>query len=202
MPKYINSILKILHRFWLANYDDNQLYCGGIHQADDPGSNCGVCGDPISQSAPRDNEIGGKYDKGIIAARYSAGQVIDIQVELTAAHLGNMEWRLCTNPSSENQACFNQHVLQLADGSGTKYAVPPAGTGMHSTRVKLPAGVTCQRCIIQWNYRCVNLKCLFQKRVLLFILIFLFCLLSRAGNGWPADGPQETFRGCADVTIS
>lgn len=23
------------------NYNDNELFCGGIHQADNPGSNCG-----------------------------------------------------------------------------------------------------------------------------------------------------------------
>lgn len=27
----------------LPNYSDNELYCGAIHQADDPGTNCGVC---------------------------------------------------------------------------------------------------------------------------------------------------------------
>ncbi|ODN04840.1 hypothetical protein Ocin01_01848 [Orchesella cincta] len=166
-----------------ANYDDNQLYCGGVHQADDPGTNCGVCGDPLSQGAPRDNELNGKYYKGIITGRYTAGQVIDIEVDLTTAHLGNMEWRLCTNPQSENQACFNQHVLQLANGSGTKLAAGP--TGMPRTQVRLPAGVRCDHCVIQWNYR--------------------------AGNGWgqcedgsqgPGCGPQETFRGCSDISIS
>jgi len=165
------------------NYDDNQLYCGGIHQADDPGSNCGVCGDPKSQASPRDNERGGKYAKGIITGRYNAGQVIDVEVDLTTSHLGNMEWRLCADANDESQECFNRHVLQLADGSGTKYPAGP--TGMYRTRVKLPDGVRCNHCVIQWNYR--------------------------AGNNWgdcgdgttkPGCGPQETFRGCSDVTIS
>lgn len=130
-----------------ANYDDNQLYCGGIHQADDPGSNCGVCGDPASQGRPRDNEIGGKWERGIITARYTAGQVIDVEVDLTTAHKGNMEWRLCTDPSQETQECFNRNVLQLADGSGSKLAA--GNTGMHFARLKLPQGVTCSRCVIQ-----------------------------------------------------
>jgi len=165
------------------NYSDNELYCGGLHQADDPGTNCGVCGDPAAQAQPRDNERGGKYAKGIVTGRYTAGQVIDVEVDLTTAHKGNMEWRLCTDINDESQACFNRHVLQLADGSGTKF---PAGeTGMHRTQVRLPAGVTCSNCVIQWNYR--------------------------AGNNWgdcgdgtqgPGCGPQETFRGCSDVTIS
>ncbi|ODM93285.1 hypothetical protein Ocin01_13396 [Orchesella cincta] len=102
------------------NYSDNQLFCGGVHQENDPGTNCGVCGDAVSDPTPRENEINGKYYKGIITGRYTADRfVIDMEVDLTQAHLGNMEWRLCTNPSQETQACFNQHVLQLVSG-GTK----------------------------------------------------------------------------------
>jgi hypothetical protein len=157
-----------------ANYDDNQLYCGAIHQETDPGTNCGVCGDPLSQATPRDNEINGKYYRGIITGRYSAGQVIDVEVELTAAHLGAMEWRLCANPGAgETQDCFNQHVLQRADGAGSKLPVDK-GTGWYRTQLRLPAGVRCNHCVIQWNYR--------------------------AGNGIPPK--QETFRGCSDVSIN
>lgn len=57
------------------NYDDDSLYCGAIHQEDDPGSNCGVCGDAFSDPKPRANENGGKYAAGIIAGKYTAGQV-------------------------------------------------------------------------------------------------------------------------------
>lgn len=57
----------------IPNYDDNQLYCGGIHQVDDPGSNCGVCGDPLNGA--QENAKGGRYDLGHITATYSAGQV-------------------------------------------------------------------------------------------------------------------------------
>jgi len=165
-----------------VNYDDNQLYCGGIHQADDPGSNCGVCGDPLSQSTPRDNEYNGRYYAGIITEEYSQGSVIDIEVDLTTSHLGNMEWRLCTDPARESQECFNQHVLMIQGTTQTK--LPAGPTGLMRTRLQLPGGVTCNHCVIQWNYR--------------------------AGNGWGlcpngtsagGCGPQETFRGCADVRI-
>jgi len=157
------------------NYGDNELYCGGLHQAEVVGGNCGVCGDPFAQGTPRDNEINGKYYRGIITGTYSSGQVIDVEVDLTTAHLGYMEWRLCANPSAgETQQCFNQHLLQKADGSGSKLTVTT--TGMYKTRLRLPAGVQCNHCVIQWNYR--------------------------AGNNWPVDGPQETFRGCSDVRIN
>jgi len=57
------------------NYSDNELFCGGAHQVESPGDNCGVCGDPFAQSAPRANEIGGQYYSGIITGDYKAGQV-------------------------------------------------------------------------------------------------------------------------------
>jgi len=166
------------------NWTDHELYCGGRHQAEDPGMDCGVCGDPLSQATPRDNEIGGRYYAGIITGRYTSGQIIDVEVELTAAHLGYMEWRLCTNTATENQNCFNANLLQRADGAGSRLQVTN-GPGWYRTQLRLPSGVRCSHCVIQWNYR--------------------------AGNTWGTCpngsqqggcGPQETFRGCADVSIS
>lgn len=66
------------------NYTDNQLFCGGLHQADSPGTNCGVCGDPVSDSVPRENEIAGYYYRGIITGRYTQGQV----------RIGIAKWRV------------------------------------------------------------------------------------------------------------
>ena len=57
------------------NYTDNELYCGGVHQAENPGTNCGPCGDPVGASRPRPNEHGGTYGRGIVTGRYNAGQV-------------------------------------------------------------------------------------------------------------------------------
>jgi len=157
-----------------ANYDDNQLYCGALHQLEPVGGPCGVCGDRYTDPTPRDNEIGGKWDRGIITGFYSAGQVIDVEVDLNAAHLGYMEWRMCANPQNgETQECFNQNLLQRADGQGSKLNVDK-GPGWYRTQLRLPAGVTCNRCVIQWNYRAGN-------------------------NPTPA---QETFRGCSDVRIN
>lgn len=76
-----------------------------------------------------------------------------------------MEFRLCTNPQTENQACFNQNVLRIADGpgaGGTK--LPAASTGLMRSRLQLPSGVRCDHCIIQWNYRYVFRKKLFRQK--------------------------------------
>lgn len=96
----------------------------------------------------------GRWYRGIITGRYTAGQIIDIEVELTQSHLGFMEFRLCANPGNgggETQACFNQHVLQRADGRGSRIDV--TNTGWYRQQMRLPAGVRCSRCVIQWNYR-------------------------------------------------
>lgn len=62
-----------------------------------------------------------------------------------------MEWRLCTDYQTETQDCFNKHLLQKADGTGSQ--VPVNETGWFKTNVVLPSGVTCSHCVIQWNYR-------------------------------------------------
>lgn len=67
-----------------------------------------------------------------------------------------MEFRLCTNPEAgETQDCFNKHLLQRADGQGSKVIVDK-GTGWYKTKYRLPAGVTCRHCSLQWNYRAGN----------------------------------------------
>jgi len=87
-------------------------------------------------------------------------QVIEVEVELTRSHKGGMEWRLCSEPGEggkgETQDCFNRHVLRLADGGGNNNGgtkLPVNLTGMYKTKLKLPDGVTCSHCVLQWNYR-------------------------------------------------
>jgi hypothetical protein len=42
-------------------------------------SNCGMCGDNIASSRPRENEHGGVYGNGYIAKNYTSGTVRTIQ---------------------------------------------------------------------------------------------------------------------------
>ncbi|XP_037041216.1 uncharacterized protein LOC119077953 [Bradysia coprophila] len=168
------------------NWNDNELFCGARHQAVNPGTDCGVCGDPINAATPRPNEMGGQFYRGIITGRYTAGQIIDIDIDMTQYHRGFMEFRLCTTPGNgagETQACFNQNLLQRADGGGSRTEV--TRTGWYHMRYRLPANVRCARCVLQWNYRAGNNwgQC-------------------PDGSGALGCGPQETFRGCSDVTIN
>ena len=55
------------------NAIDDQNWCDNIRQFE-VDNRCGVCGDALSQPTPRDNELGGRYERGV-ARTYTAGQV-------------------------------------------------------------------------------------------------------------------------------
>ncbi|KAM7300368.1 uncharacterized protein ISCGN_020932 [Ixodes scapularis] len=173
------------------NYNDNELFCGGYAvQWQRNSGKCGVCGDPWSQPNPRDNEAGGKYAKGIIVRRYKRGQVMNAMVQLTANHRGYFEFRLCpVNDSSvaATDECMAKHPLKIADDStgSTRFMVDNGRAMNFNISLQLPKDMTCSQCVFQWSYT--------------------------AGNNWGrcengsskvGCGPQETFRGCADISIS
>ncbi|XP_076312351.1 uncharacterized protein LOC143225968 [Tachypleus tridentatus] len=151
------------------------------------GGKCGICGDAWNDPQPRKNEAGGVYGKGIIVRKYQSGQEITVKVQLTANHKGFFEFKLCPNNNPRKvatQECLDRYPLALADGSGYKYIVPNNRAETYSVQLRLPSGLTCTQCVFQWTYT--------------------------AGNNWGTCedgsqkvgcGPQETFRGCADVTI-
>jgi len=173
----------------VANYDDTQLFCGGFqHQYEVNGGKCGICGDPYEEPQPRKHEGGGLYGRGIITGEYQSGSVIDVQVEITASHLGYFEFRLCpqNNPLvPATQECLDQYLLPLADGSGYRHPVPNFNKGMHNIRLRLPQNLTCRQCVLQWHYNTGNSH-------------------GQCENGsWEMGcGNQETFRGCADISIA
>ncbi|CAG7710001.1 unnamed protein product [Allacma fusca] len=169
-----------------ANYNDNELFCGGAGvQHGQNGGRCGECGDAYHLPRPRANEGGGNYARGIIVRNYRKGQTVDIDVDLTTSHKGYFQFRLCDNGRNgvpEEQSCFDRNLLQLEQG-GTNFPIT-GPSGHYYPKVKLPQGVTCSHCVLQWHYV--------------------------AGNNWgdcgngtqaPGCGPQETFRGCSDISI-
>jgi len=159
------------------NYDDNGLNCGGKYvQHSQNGGKCGICGDNYADAQPRPNEAGGKYGTGTITRFYKSGQTIPIKVFLTAHHKGWFEFRLCPNNNPNKVAtpqCFNRYLLQRADGSSPRFNVPETYDGHFAEDFKLPAGLSCTQCIIQWRYV----------------------------TGWDKTDPEE-FRGCSDISIS
>ncbi|KAK7497837.1 hypothetical protein BaRGS_00010971 [Batillaria attramentaria] len=141
------------------NYNDNSLNCGGLYtQWFVNQGKCGVCGDPWNQPVPRDNEAGGRYGKGIITRAYKPGQEMNVRVEITANHAGWFEFRLCphNDPSTPvTQRCLDQHLLGLADGSGTRYQLV-SGTRFADLTLTLPPGLTCSQCVLQWKWHAAN----------------------------------------------
>jgi len=168
------------------DYNDNQGFCGGFaHQFSVNGGKCGICGDPWDAN-PRAHEVGGKYANGIITKTYQPGQDIDIEVEITANHLGKFTFKLCANNDlnkDPEQECFDSTVLPVLPDLANHYDVGPE-LGMYRMKLRLPENITCTQCILQWTYT--------------------------GGNNWGACGdgtgklgcgPQEHFRACSDITI-
>jgi len=170
------------------NVNDHELNCGGFGKQQDNNGLCGVCGDPFDQPRPRDNEMGGRYGLGIVAEEYVEGQMIDIEVELTAYHQGYFEFRLCphnTRRRPAQQACFDQHLLRREGGGVRFLPLPPEQVGSrYWMRYRLPEGVSCALCVLQWRYWAGN-------------------SWGRCDNGTESIGcgPQEEFRACADLAI-
>ncbi|KAL3885458.1 hypothetical protein ACJMK2_025514 [Sinanodonta woodiana] len=168
------------------NYNDNSLYCGGFAHRVRLGNKCGVCGDPWD--GPRDNEAGGKYANGIITAHYKPGQEITIRVTITASHMGWFEFRLCPNNDVKKvvkQECLDKYLLPMADGSGTRYVLKESRVGDFIIRAKLPDGLTCIQCVLQWKWKTGN----------------SWGIDPDTGRGCVGCGEQEEFYGCSDVAI-
>jgi len=173
-----------------TNYNDMEVWCGGLQVQNQNGGKCGVCGDRWDGS--RDHEMpNGKFVKPLAITRsYRSGQEIEVTVKMTAVHRGDFTFKLCpvTNPNVEvAQECLDRRVIRVLNsptGHQQKYELGTAGSGDFKVRLKLPDGLRCRRCVLQWTYR--------------------------AGNNWGqcgdgtgrlGCGAQEHFRNCADVRI-
>ncbi|XP_047475549.1 uncharacterized protein LOC125029613 isoform X1 [Penaeus chinensis] len=170
------------------NFNDNELFCGGfgIQYGQNDGK-CGVCGDNWADPQPRDNEAGGLYGTGLITANFTKGQVITVEIDLTTSHIGHFEFRLCVNNAPDKiitDECLDEHLLQLADGSGPFFTVPDFNEAYFYIDMKLPDDVECFQCVLQWHYQTGN-------------------SWGDCGNGTSAlgCGDQEVFRGCSDIGI-
>jgi len=170
-----------------ADYDDNGNNCGGFsNQWNKADGKCGICGDDWFAN-PREHEApGGLYATGTITNSYTAGQTIPVTIEVTANHWGHFEFKLCANndvTQDPTQECFDRTPVLTPEGSD-KWYVPTHETRFFDFELVLPAGVTCEQCIMQWTYVAAN-------------------SWGKADNGTECVGcgPQEHFRACADIEI-
>lgn len=154
------------------------------------GGKCGVCGDSYDEAQPRTHEAGGEFGQGIITKEYIVGQVIDIEIDVTANHYGYFELKLCpTNNKNKaaTQECLDKYPLFLAsDPTSSRFYVPKdAKKKVYlEYQVLLPENVICSQCVVQWTYYTGN--------------TWGIC-----ANGTQAIGcgDQEMFRNCADIKI-
>ena len=62
---------------------------------------CGICGDPYDAS-PRNHEApGGVFATGTITETYRPGENIDVEVDVTANHMGYFTFKLCANNNTK-----------------------------------------------------------------------------------------------------
>ncbi|EFX65039.1 hypothetical protein DAPPUDRAFT_65736 [Daphnia pulex] len=168
------------------NYNDNGLNCGGFGYNDINKGRCGECGDEWSLPRPRPNDEGGQYGTGIKGKTYYQGSVIDITVNISSNHKGYFEFRLCPKSSASElvtQECLNANLLKMADDT-TRFYLPSQESKPYSPRVKLPAGLICENCVLQWLYNAGNSWGVCAN-----------------GTGALGCGNQETFVNCADISI-
>ena len=149
---------------------------------------CGVCGDAYDVKQPRPNEMGGEFGLGVIAANLTQGQIVKVEIELTAYHQGYFQMRLCPHNRRDRpaaQSCLDRNLLNLDSGAAYYYPAQPDTGGLYELQYRLPADLTCDLCVLQWRYVAGN-------------------SWGRCDNGTEAIGcgAQEEFRACADVHIS
>lgn len=139
-----------------SDYCPSCLNAGGpavVYSHGLPGRH-GLCGDPWNR--PKHHEAGGKYATPTkIAGIYDSGGTLEAKVILTANHGGRWSLRLCPTPERLTQRCFDRFLLRRADGKGPFTPVPGEASVFHA-RYKLPRGVKCKTCVLQWTYETGN----------------------------------------------
>ena len=125
---------------------------------------CRVCGDALDEAHSRPNEYTGKHWPAGPVDAYISGQVILITVNVWNAHGGHIQWRLCndTTQETDNQACFDEHLLQIVSARASNNKIIWNSTYLGITTAQgslyvyadltLPAGLACERYVLQFTY--------------------------------------------------
>lgn len=171
-----------------VNYNDNGLWCGGygVQWNSENAGKCGLCGDNYSDPTPRSNELGGTFGQGVITKSYKAGSVIEVTARITANHKGYLYFKICNvDVEPESEACFERYQLKTSTGADT-YTLPSSSAQDFPVSLRLPAGLTCKHCVLQWTYVAGN--------------NWGYC--TDGSGGRLGCGPQEHFRTCSDIEIT
>ena len=143
-----------------VNYNDNELFCGGVEkQFSVNNGQCGICGDAFDDPSPQQHETGGRFGSAVVTKSYVMGSVIDIEVEITANHKGHFQLKLCPVRGRDREAtqeCLDNNVLTQLDGSDSFPIYERPHSVLVTRQVRLPPGLTCARCVLQWTWRSAN----------------------------------------------
>lgn len=150
-----------------------------------PGSH-GLCGDPGQGLPIPASPAEQKYMVPTPPqAVYQEGDVVEFTIRVTAHHRGHYEFRICDQvldgretgfSEAGGQDCLDEHVLLRADPDpscepddanpdcqpidpshpGRWYVAPANSPMVHKMRYKLPSGLTCSRCTLQWYWPTAN----------------------------------------------
>lgn len=169
------------------NYNDIELFCGGLGVTTQYGGKCGVCGDPYPMKPPRPHETGGYMVTNRTVRNYFPGSTLDVIIDFQTNHGGYFEFELCKRDSFEiyeTESCFRK--LKFVDGSERLPLLNDhSDIGLKSMSLIIPEDIReCEACILRWNYRAGN--------------NWGVCEDGKSGTGC---GPQELYRNCADISI-
>lgn len=105
-------------------------------------STCGRCGEA---NGNRDASQGGRYDKGVIVATYTAGSRIQVETAFGATHGGQFHLELCAQ-QTETDNCFVP--LSIVSGNvmiRNNTACVDNSQSQITVQVQLPTNVRCNR---------------------------------------------------------
>merc|ERR1712048_178723 len=173
------------------------------------------------------------------------GEMFEVKIKITAHHKGHFTFRLCdqhitSNMVGDPETCLNEHILRRArpeevfddcqpndsrgdcqpvdeENPGYWYLPPKSSSGhqYYSFHYWIPAGVSCEKCTLQWAWKTANsctphpdaYKCHFQNMVRLGWSAESWCsgVCTFAGSCPAVQSPPtpcgEEFANCADVTV-
>jgi len=137
----------------------------------------GLCGNGSPLGGHKQTYMGSKYTKGSSEGNYKPGEVIDIEVVITAHHMGWMEFSLCDKSTLDDpngpitQGCLNKIRLERAPGDPSISPIDPAhkdrfylvpkcyneggGEQLMKMQYILP-NIECEHCVLQWYWVTAN----------------------------------------------
>ena len=122
------------------------------HQYGEMEGKCGICGDPWDADPRQHESPGGAFANGLITRVYRPGQIIPIEIDVTANHFGFFTFRLCANNKTYEdpiQNCFDRLILPVIPDNKDHYILPNQETGTFFLSLRLPIDLWCKQCILQ-----------------------------------------------------